>query len=228
MIYQPGSFAFIHIPRTGGMAVRATIMRESSNFSRLAANQFAAESQTHPRTRRHTTWRELAAIYPDLPRIFTFCTIRDPFSWFESSFSQLMHWRDSVITNGRDAALANSKEWRTVLAMLGDGFAGYVQHHASLADDGGLAKYWAGDIDGRVAVTTVVRVEDLSRRWPELWHRMGPETPYEFHTPPAPELIRTNSVPRLAVQWTPQLISKVRSWCSYDFRTYYPQIQDPK
>lgn len=227
MLYQPECFCFIHVPRCGGQAVRAAVLGQSVYFGALFCNQNASAHQVRPHTRRHTTWRELAAIVPDLPRIYSFCTIRNPFDFFESNYSQAVAWRDGILrTKPRGPWI---HQLRDVQELLRGGFRDFVQRHEYIGGSGGILKHWAGDITGRVSVSEVIPLEQLTATWPTIWPRLQPQIPY-FNTPPdrrPPLPPAANAVPRQPVEWDRGLVQLVRRWCRYDFEHYYPDAKDP-
>jgi len=229
MLYQPGSFAFIHIPRCGGMSIRTTILADSIHFPHLHSNSYSPAEQKFKRTRRHTTWRELAAIADDLSSIYTFCTIRNPFDFFESSYTQLCAWVKGLEKTGlAETVYPDQGIYETIRHKISKGFDQFVRGHLYIGDAGGLLKYWAGDINGRVSVDDVIKLEDLEDRWSSIYWKLGPLIPYDFTPPSSPPTLRTvNKLRRHAAQWDNELIRLVRAWCQYDFDHYYPDVEDP-
>jgi len=226
MLYQPDTFAFIHVPRTAGMSIRETILADARHFDGINCNSFAGKTW-RPHTRRHTTYRELQGVIPEIDRIYTFLVIRNPFDWLESTYSQLSHWRDCAFEN-RPNINYQSEIYRSVEETLQGGFAEFVKRHKHIMNDGGMTRHWGANRNGRIAVSGVIRLEELSNRWSEIYYSLGPIDVYSYEVPEKPpELRRSNAVPRLSVEWSKDLIGIVRNGFRYDFENYYPEAVNP-
>jgi hypothetical protein len=82
MIYVPGQFLFIHIPRAAGMSITETIIKNSTMFNTIMV---AVGSEPKPFW-RHSRCEDLRGVIPDYSDIWKFAIYRDDEEIIESDY----------------------------------------------------------------------------------------------------------------------------------------------
>lgn len=210
MIYKAKNFLFIHIPRTGGVAIKATL---ASAMIELGNGLLVGDSWFPHRLRRHARASELKKIIPGWDDLFKFAFVRNPWTAVVSDYMRMKTYplpppdgpQHEVVAQLRnDARRARStsfQEW--VLYRL-----------QYLAPGSGYWRYWCCQEDGQNLGIEPMRFENLTEEWERIAERLGiPGTP----------LKSANGVPHEPVAWTQPAIEFVRERCADDFERFgYP------
>lgn len=89
MIYAPGKFAFIHIPRTGGYSIKSAVQS-------TILEHYAVTINRQPRRDGvwcHSTADELSREIPDWDRIFKFAIMRNPHDLVRSMWNWVQKYK---------------------------------------------------------------------------------------------------------------------------------------
>jgi hypothetical protein len=198
MIYDlRAGIAFIHIPRTAGVAI-TTALRD-----RLPEPAVDTVMQRHMRA------VDLKLLLGDSwERLYRFAVIRNPWEIVASD------WRLTIGSLADLRLLHLPSAWRDRLtrAERDRGFERFVREEY-LGDFCGLAaggfwRTWCLDADGRDLAVDVWRFEDLPRRWIALCDCLELEISLDH--------LNATDVPREKTPWTTALIDAVGELCCED------------
>ena len=176
MVYCENSFAFVHVPRTGGMSISETIAAESSRFALLYMNV----GRYPPAANRHATASQLRTWITDWEEIYRFSVMRNPFEIIDSSWRMFCDWlryleersAQDKITASQASDMAKLQRYR-----VGRDFDFFVRRHFRyLKSSEGFYRYWLCDENRRALVSEVFQLADLPTLWPEIWRKLNPDS----------------------------------------------------
>ncbi len=198
MISFHHKFIFVHIPKCGGQSVEGAALsdlgmtlRDHGRLFLCFARESAAQWPGRYFRLAHLTAREYRDHYlpPErFEQMYKFAVVRDPYAKVESHF----RYNKYAQRMSFDAFVLKTLP---KLAREDPFFASQMSYLT--------------DADGTVLVDDVIRLEDLSARWPEIKARAGIET----------DLGHTNSTKDKgdALIWTPQMVAKLSEIYADDF-----------
>ena len=218
MLYVPGKFAFVHVPRTGGISICNTV--------RANLHRFGPDTVEIGRwLRRHPRAVDMQNVIEEWSDIFSFGLMRNPFELFESNWRETQAWhRDQLaaIAAGHYKPPPWVQERIQVMGrLLAAGFSAYVREHFEYLRNpkGFYQNAFCGPETRRQLVAEVIQLkstDELPAAWPAIWAKLGP-----LEVDPIPQLARDNhfAAGRPAV-WNRGLIRFVRELCCDDFRRF--------
>lgn len=192
---------FLHIPRTSGVALYATL---GILPGVVVTEQRHLTARYAPTTLGEALWC----------RAFRFAFIRNPWNIVESDYRMTRQ----QACEGLHRSLQASDLWQQRLQRMrqNDTFERFVREEIlgeySGLKPGGYWKTWCCDEDGQEMGVEGFRYEDLPRLWPELLARLGLPTDL-------PRL-KLNTSPHYPVQWTDDLRREVGELCRYDLEKF--------
>lgn len=210
MIVSPNRFVFIHIPRTGGMAISntvASVLSEIPDTSILLSGDGDIASAPW----RHSRACEVAGTIPTWRDIRRFSVIRNPWDIVLSSWNLLR--RDSHSLNESKHLTTDSVQVycdfiRDSLSMSFDEWIPW--HFEYLREAGGFWNYWCLGAQGEDLGVRHVRFEQLNESWPNLCELMG--------IPPV--ALRHDNRSASCVDWSPRAIREVAELCRGDIERF--------
>lgn len=204
MIYCPGRFLFVHIPRCKGFSVTQAIASQVSRLPELICvttglhTGGAGDLWTHSRA---CTLQGL----PGFDRAFKWAVIRNPWDLVASTYRWYMTmWEAMESVPGP----AQNGAWKDVYVCSRLSFTEWIPYSFSyLGGCGGFWKYWACRPNGSELGFLPVRFDRLDDEWEGLCHRMGiPGTP----------LPHVNQMHDYPADWTPEAVETVSRMCRDD------------
>jgi hypothetical protein len=202
MIYAPGQFAYLHIPRTGGTSMSYALTTAFRN-----ANILINRAHWPHALRKHTTARELAEVMPDWPSLYKFAVMRSPWEIVASTWR--LHWRD--IRAGK-SAFNDAAYLARLERVKAQTFAQFVQEEYGpwLHPGGGFWRHFCLSLAGEDLGVECYRYEDLTPRWLELCGKLGCVM----------ELPRLNAGVRDRVEWDAETIAFIADRCTDDIERF--------
>jgi len=177
MIYAPGRFLFIHIPRTSGMAITAAMIRSFAASEAMENGRLSVMVSTGNEPsiyNRHATSHDLVQVLPDYDKLYKFAVYRPAKDIYESDYK--LHQR-SV---GMVSASWVSQEWReTVELAVNETLDEFIERRWLPWMDGKDPwSYWCDESVNRLDFSLI------NQTWPWLLDRLGL---------PQSELLRINA-----------------------------------
>ena len=204
MIYSPSKFVFIHIPRTGGMAITQALAGRLPEIADMTINVSGLGDQ---RWWRHSRACELARDIPHWGSLHRFAVIRNPWEIVES-FWRLVQ-RDLVLLERPRPAYPQSAAdyWAFLSRSAQVTFEEWVPWHFEyLRGSGGFWRYWCCGEHGEDLGVEPIQYEHLAEEWPRVCERLGFKG---LELPP-------NNLETGKVAWTDTSIRSVAELCEGD------------
>lgn len=190
MIYRPGRFLFLHLPRTAGSSIEHSIMR------RHPEGLLAATCHNASKIWRHNTAAEMKSICTDWDQLWKWAVVRNPWEVI-----------DSVIRRGRRLSNLNGRE-PTGDPLIDESWD-ITPREACDRWFGGNCSFWAQYV-GQEDVEPIM-FDVLPRIWPMLCRKCG----Y-----PSMKLMRVNAGLRQQVGWSQEDIDHVGHCASSDVESF--------
>lgn len=164
MIYKPGTFAFIHLPRTAGCSIEKHLLRECSSHCLYSSTSLGCA------VHRHISAATMESLCDDWRHIWKWCVVRNPWEVV-----------DSAIRRGRRLAIRCGHQ-ATGDPMIDDAWT--VTPHDAVRDwFGGCCNFYAEYAAGHDI--EAIPLANLNELWPMIckrcdvrhrplgWHNIG-------------------------------------------------------
>ena len=198
MIYIQGRSCFVHIPRTSGLSVCASI---AAGCPAASVALVTAYSPWLP-INRHSRAVGLQYVISDWSLIKKWTIVRHPFDIVSSTYRLIKHtahhptWNDPVAMACQERAKRHT-------------FESFINEELGfLRVNGGYYRHWCMDGDANLGVVPF-RYDEVDGRWGEIADLAG-------FSSLAPR-IAANQSQGDSPQWTPALMNIIADWCKDDF-----------
>lgn len=215
MIYLPRRALFIHIPRTSGISLAATVMRHCDTSQDYAP--LICLSGYSCSIHRHITANELRTRIKDFahPKLKKFAIIRNPWRLAESNYRYFVDFNSRVRQGKVDWIPADSP--RTVFDRWASlPFDQFILQHFTYLNSGGFWNHWCCFGRAECGVKPVKYEElDNPQVWNKVcgWLRIGNGADVTR--------VRCNGVKEyIPTPWTNKTIRFIRDRCENDFKRF--------
>lgn len=216
MIYYPAHSLFIHIPRTSGISLTMTAMRNVQDIEDKSPSYITCGPLG--RFKRHASAAELVEMFSH--DTFTkWAVMRNPWRMCESMYRHF-HRKRLMIEMGEGVSVIGSEEHDDCCYWSGMSFSVFVsEHYQYLQRGGGFWHHWCcGDSPADDLGVQHILYEQLDK--PQVWEKVCgllriPLDSRRAHT--------NQGAVNVNIEWTSDAIRFIRNRCFDDFNRFgYP------